>query len=77
MRHTIFQWISILGTAANTVSIWICIKTYMKHSKRMDKLDLELTQLKMEFEIRMLGKLFGKGTARMVEETKMAGSKLN
>ena len=45
MSPNIYHWISII----NTVSIWICIKTYMRQSNRIDKLLME--HLKLEFEV--------------------------
>ena len=66
MSPNIYHWISII----NTVSIWICIKTYMRQSNRIDKLLME--HLKLEFEVLKLRSKNGAGIPSMAEDTKVA-----
>ena len=70
MSPCVSSWVSILGTAANTVSIWICIKTYMRQSSRIDKLKLE--HLELQFEVLKLRSKHGTGFPSMAENTKVA-----
>ncbi len=70
MSPNTYHWISIIGTVTNTVSIWICIKTYMRQSSRIDKLKLE--HLKLEFEVLKLRSKNGTGIPSMAEDTKVA-----
>ena len=66
MSPNIYHWISII----NTVSIWICIKTYMRQSNRIDKLLME--HLKLEFEVLKLRSKNGTGIPSMAEDTEVA-----
>lgn len=66
------QALLTMGIAFNTISIWMCIKNRMRHSRRLNDLELEL--LRLDFQILILRREYGTGIPSMAEDTEVRKS---